>query len=183
MRVKTIALAAASIASAVIAFSGADIFNIRPASAEQAQKPQGSAVSSPAPAPSPEEVEKGLLAAVNRKERELVAREEELVRKEERLNAVKADIEQRITELKKVHEDIAQLVKKIDEINDERVKRIVKIYESMNPEDAASRIEKLDDDMAVMILASMSERKAAKVLSFVNVTKSAKLSQSLRVKN
>lgn len=180
MRIRIIALLGASAAAVLIALSGTEIFDMRPAFAE-AQKPLQAAPQ--AQVAQPDDAEKGLLAALNRKERELAAREEEVVRKEERLNIIKADIEQRISELKKVQENISQLVKKIDEINDERIKRIVKIYESMNPEEAASRIEKLDEEMAVMILASMSERRAAKVLSFVNVAKSAKLSQSLRVKN
>lgn len=182
MKIKLVALLAIGAASAFMAFSGTDVFDLRMAFAEQAQRP---AVEAPKPSPAalPNEVEKGLLASLHAKEKELLAREEEIIRKEERLNTIKADIEQRIAELKKTHEDIALLVKKIDEINDQRVKRIVKIYESMNPEEAASRIEKLDEDMAVMILASMSERKAAKVLSFVDVSKSAKLSQSLRIKN
>lgn len=179
MRIKIIAVLSITVAAVLVAFIGNDIFDARLALAEP-QKPNEAQAPKPAP---PADVEKGLLAALAGKEKELALREEELVRKEERLNVIKTDIEQRIAELKKVHENIAQLVRKIDEINDERVKRIVKIYEAMNPEEAASRIEKLDQDMAVMILASMSERKAAKVLSFVDVAKSAKLSQSLRVKD
>jgi flagellar motility protein MotE (MotC chaperone) len=180
MRIRLIAPLAA-VVCAIMALTGSYLLDIRPVFAEQAQKP--AEASPPAVSASPMEAEKGLLAALNRKEKELLAREEDVVRKEERLNIVKADIEQRLTELKREHEEIAALVKKIDEINDQRVKRIVKIYESMNPEEAASRIEKLDEQMAVMILASMSERKAAKVMSFIDVSKSAKLSQSLRIKN
>lgn len=179
MRIKLIASLAAG-ACALVALSGLELIDIRPVFAEQSQKTEVSPV---ATASSGADVEKGILAVLNRKEKELQAREEDLVRNEERLNIVKADIEQRIAELKREHEEIAALVKKIDEINDQRNKKIVKIYESMNPEEAASRIEKLDEEMAVMILASMSERKAAKVLSFVDVSKSAKLSQSLRIKN
>jgi flagellar motility protein MotE (MotC chaperone) len=180
MRIKLIASLAAG-ACALAALFGLDLLNIRPVFAEQAQKAE--AVAPSAAAFSPADAEKGILAALNRKEKELQSREEDLARNEERLNIVKADIEQRIAELKREHDEIAALVKKIDEINDQRNKKIVKIYESMNPEEAASRIEKLDEEMAVMILASMSERKAAKVLSFVDVSKSAKLSQSLRIKN
>lgn len=179
MRIKLIASLAAA-TCALVAFSGLDLIDIRPVFAEQAQKVEAAPTVA---ASSGADAEKGILAALNRKEKELQAREQDLVRNEERLNIVKADIEQRITELKREHGEIAALVKKIDEINDQRIKKIVKIYESMSPEEAASRIEKLDEEMAVMILASMSERKAAKVLSFIDVSKSAKLSQSLRVKN
>lgn len=130
----------------------------------------------------PEDREKGMLAALNRREEELNAREAELDAKEERLSIVKQDIEARLVEVKKVHEGIEAQVKKINEINDERIKKIVKIYGSMAPEEAASRIEKLDEEMAVMIIASMSEKKAAKILGLVDIGKSVKLSKSLKVK-
>ncbi|MBI5643101.1 MAG: hypothetical protein HY954_06470 [Deltaproteobacteria bacterium] len=129
------------------------------------------------------EDDKSVLAAILRRQKELEVREEELKTREERLLTIKSDIEARISELNQVHGKIEAVVKKIDEINDVRVKKLVKIYESMNPEEAASRIEKLDEDMAVMILASVSEKKAAKILGFVDVGKSVKLSQSLKVKN
>ncbi len=176
MRIKT-AAALAAFAVSLAVFIGPGILETGPVFAEQ--KEAGTqAAALPAG-----EAEKGMLAVLNRKEKELKEREEELVRNEERLNIVKADIDSRLSELKAEHEKIAALVRKIDEINDQRVRKIVKIYESMGPEEAASRIEKLDEDMAVMILAAMSERKAAKVLSFVDVSRSARLSQSLRVKN
>ena len=181
MRIKLIA-SITVLACALVALSGLDLFDIRPAHAEKAQKTDGAAPT-PSAGAAPEDAEKGLLAVLNRKEKELRSREEDLERNEERLNIVKADIDRRIAELKRVHEEIAAFVKKIDEVNDQRVRKIVKIYESMNPEEAASRMEKLDEEMAVMILATMSERKAAKVLSFVGVAKSAKLSQALRIKN
>lgn len=133
-------------------------------------------------APAPETAEKGLLAAINRKEQEIVEREGELLKKEERLNVIKRDIEARLAELKKVHQDIESLVNKINEADDERVKKIVKIYESMSPEEAASRIEGLDKDMAVMILSAMSERKAAKIFGLVDVKKSVELSKDFRIK-
>ena len=179
MKIKILASLMAGL-SVIAVLSWLYILDIRPVFAEQAQNAAETAPVASAPALV---TEKGILAVLSRKEKELQAREEELARNEERLNIVKADIEKRLGELKAEHEEIAALVKKIDEINDQRNKKIVKIYESMNPEEAASRLEKLEEEMAVMILASMSERKAAKVLSFVDISKSAKLSQSLRVKN
>lgn len=176
MRIRIVAGLAAFAASLVV-FIGLDIFEMGPVFAEQ------NAAETQPVARTSGEAEKGMLAVLNRKEKELKEREEELARSEERLSAVKSDIEARLAELKSEHEKIAALVRKIDEINDQRIRKIVKIYESMGPEEAADRLEKLDEDMAVMILAAMSERKAAKVLSFVDVSRSARLSQSLRVKN
>ncbi len=126
--------------------------------------------------------EKGLLAAINRKEQEVIEREGEVTRKEERLNAIKRDIESRLAELRKVHQEIESLVKKINEADDERTRKIVKIYESMSPEEAASRIEGLDKEMSVMILSAMNEKKAAKILGLVDVKRSVELSKDFRIK-
>lgn len=124
--------------------------------------------------------ERSMLAAIERRERELNEREEAVRLKEERLNALKADIDRKIGELARMHSTIELTVKKIDTENEERVKRIVKIYESMSPEEVAERVEKLSEHIAVMLLSHMSEKKAAKVLGLVNVDKSVRLTQLLK---
>lgn len=128
------------------------------------------------------EDEKGLLAAINRRQKELDAREEDIKVKEERLQAVRKDIEAKIEELKKVRVEIEAFAGKIDAADSDRVKRLVKIYESMNPEEAAPRIEKLETNTAVTILSGMSEKKAAKIFELMKVEKSVALSQALKIK-
>ncbi|MCR4286764.1 MAG: hypothetical protein NUW09_01990, partial [Deltaproteobacteria bacterium] len=85
-------------------------------------------------------------------------------------------------EFAKLKEAIETFVKKLGEAEAERTKKIVKIYESMPTEDVASRIEKLDEGMAVTLLASMSEKKAAKILAMVNVDKAVRLTERLRIR-
>jgi len=128
------------------------------------------------------EKEKGLLEAIARRREELDAREEELRARRERIEALEEDVEGRIDELRKIHDSIEAFVKKIDEVNESRIKRIVKIYESMKPAEAARRMEKLDEDMAVMILATMKEKKAAKILALVELDRSVRLSQLLKLR-
>lgn len=130
-----------------------------------------------------DEKDKGLIAAVLRRQKELDAREEEIKVREERLLSIKKDVDAKIAELNKAEGRIEAFVKKIDEVNEDRIKKVVKIYEAMTPEEAASRIEKLDERTAVMILSSMSDKKAAKVLGLMEVGKSVRLSQSFKVKN
>lgn len=124
--------------------------------------------------------ERSLMAAINRKEKELDAREESLRSSEARLDAIRADIEARTAELRKVHKDIEAMVMRINEAHEEKIRRIVKIYETMNPEEAAPRIEGLEKEMAVMILSTMNAKKAAKILEFVDVQKSVELSRMFR---
>lgn len=175
-RILVPALAGALLASAVILgwHGGAAPLALADQAAEG--RPPGQ------PEPFVSGTERSLLAAVNRKEKELEAREEGLRTKEARLDAIRADIEARTAELRKVHEGIESMVRKINEAREERIRKIVKIYETMNPEEAAPRIEGLDKDMAVMILSTMNEKKAAKILEFVNVEKSVELSRMFRSK-
>lgn len=128
------------------------------------------------------EHEKGLLAAISRRQQELDIREEELKAREARLASIKTDLDARAGELKKTHADIEASLKKLDEAGTDRAKRLVKIFESMGPEDAAPRLEKLDQDIAVMILATISEKKAAKILAFIEPVRAARLSQAIRLK-
>lgn len=128
------------------------------------------------------EHEKGLLAAIARRQHELDIREEEIKAREARLASVKTDLDARAAELKKTHADIEASLKKLDEAGTDRAKRLVKIYESMGPEDAAPRLEKLEHDIAVMILATVSEKKAAKILAFIEPARAARLSQAIRLR-
>lgn len=126
--------------------------------------------------------EKSLISALMRRQRELDAREQELKVKEARLLSIEKDIETRIDELNGVRDRIEGFVKKIDAVNEDRVRKIVKIYDLMKPEEAALRLEKLNEDMAVMVLSSLNEKKTAKILAVMDVNKSVRLSQAIKVK-
>lgn len=128
------------------------------------------------------EDEKGLLASIKRRQKELDDREEELKAREERLEIVKKDIDARIRELEKVRSEIEAFAGKLDAADNDSVKRLVKIYETMNPEEAAPRLEKLDTKLAVQILSTMREKNAARILEFVKVERSVALSQLLKFK-
>ena len=123
-----------------------------------------------------------LIKAIQRRELELDEREEALRLREEKLLALKRDIEAKLAELRSLKEDIESALNRIEGIEKKRLNRIVKIYEAMPPEDAAIRIERLDEDMAVRILSVMKEKKAGEILALVGLEKSVKLSQLLNKK-
>lgn len=127
--------------------------------------------------------EMDLLESIARRQKELDEREAALQASEERLNAIKKDIDKRLEELNRVHDRIEAFSAKIDDATGERMKKLARIYVSMSPEDAASRLEKLDEKTAVMILANVKEKSAAKILSFVNVQKAVRLSQLLKIED
>ncbi|MFQ5427399.1 MAG: MotE family protein [Thermodesulfobacteriota bacterium] len=128
----------------------------------------------------PPSTEKGLILAIERKDKELRLREDELNEKMTRLAGVKGDIQTRIAELKDLVKELKTVKGKIDAFNNAKARRLVKIYENMAPQSAAARIERLDDAMAASILGSMREKIAGKILGFINVDKSVKISRVLK---
>ncbi len=126
--------------------------------------------------------ERSMIEAIKRREGELDAKEEDLRLTEERLNSLKSDLSAKIAELNKKQAKYELVVQLVEEAQSERVKKTVKIYESMAPAEAAPRLEKLDDKMAVQILSKMNAKKAGRILGLVELEKAVKLTHMLKIK-
>lgn len=105
---------------------------------------------------------------------------------EERLRILQEDLAKKTEELKKLKEEIDAKIKRQEELKaeiaraqEERYQRLAKIYEQMPPEEAATRLEKLDDETAVNLILAIKPRQAAKILANVNPEKAAILSKLL----
>lgn len=105
---------------------------------------------------------------------------------EERARIIQQDIEKKLEELKKLREEINQKIKEQEEIKaqlekakSENFQKLAKIYESMPPEEAALRLEKLDDETATTLILAIKPRQAAKILANVNPDKAAVISKRI----
>ena len=125
------------------------------------------------------DTERSMLEAMKRRESELNDREEDLKKYEQRLAVVNTELDQRMKELAVTKEVVDKILAKLKRAEKSRTQRVVKIYESMGPEEAAARIEKLDAATAVMILSTMKEKKARAVLGLVSVDKAVRYSQMM----
>ncbi len=128
------------------------------------------------------EKEVSMLAAIKRREAELDDRGDKLQEEGERLVLLRNDIEKRISELNKVSSELAVIAEKVDMAKSARIKKTIKIYESMAPEEAAVRVERLKESMAVIILGNMNAKKAGAILGLVEVNKAVKLTHLLKIK-
>jgi flagellar motility protein MotE (MotC chaperone) len=107
---------------------------------------------------------------------------------EERLRIMQEDLSKKIEELKKLREEINTKIKEQEEIKaqvekakSENFQRLAKIYESMPPEEAAARLERLDDDTATVLLLAIKPRQAAKILANVNPEKAVTISKRIAI--
>jgi len=121
-------------------------------SAQQESKKQGEAPSAVAPAQSLEE---------------------------ERLSILKADIQKEMAELRKLKEETDATRKAMEKGRQDRLLAVAKMYEVMPAEDAARRIERLDDESALQLLQSLKPKVAGKILAQVEPEKAANLSKKL----
>ena len=63
---------------------------------------------------------------------------------------------------------------------DPSLTHLTKVYEAMDPEEAALRIEKMKEGLALDLLARLKGKKAAGVLANVRPEKAARLTEGLR---
>lgn len=107
---------------------------------------------------------------------------------EERLKIIQQDLTKKSEELKRLRDEISAKIKQQEALKEqleraqrENYQRLAKIYESMPPEEAAARIEKLDDDTATTLILAIKPRQAAKILANLNPEKAAVISKRIVV--
>ncbi|MCL4456268.1 MAG: hypothetical protein M1147_11145 [Nitrospirae bacterium] len=102
---------------------------------------------------------------------------------EERMNILKSDIQKEIEQLKKLKQEIENAQKALDDKTKEKLTQIAKIYEAMPAEEAARKLEKLDDDIAVIILIALKPKNAGKILAQMEADKAAAISKKILIKS
>ena len=114
-----------------------------------------------------------LLEMIERKNRDLKKREEELLLKEKNLEALEKKV---LSDLQKIEEALARSEEMVGikkDLIEKNVKALVKAYSNMKPVQAAALLEEMDESIAIIIISRMKSRVAGKVLGAMN-TKIAK---------
>lgn len=101
---------------------------------------------------------------------------------EERLTILRADIKKEIERLEKLKREIEEAQKALDVKVQEGLLKVAKMYESMPAEEAARKLEKLDEDVAVIILNSLKPKIAGKILAQMENDKAASISKKILIK-
>ena len=129
------------------------------------------------PAVSPETFR--MIEIIENKNREIKKKEEELRLKEVRLEALEAKI---LKDLKKIEKSISESKEQMgaqDAKTKANVNSLIKVYSSMKPEEAASLVEAIDEELALSIVSGMKSKIAGQVLSKLNVKVAKRISEKL----
>ena len=122
-----------------------------------------------------------LLKTLQERQQRLVKREQWLTQREKQLQQQMRHFEERLTKLATLRKEIEALLQEKEAFEEKRFEHLVKVYEGMKPQEAASLLQRLQEDTAVRLLYRMREKKAGQILSFVKPEIAAKLSERLAV--
>jgi len=119
------------------------------------------------------------LSKLKERQAALDLREAELNQLEEELQKQKVEIGKRIEELTKIREEIASKLEDRVQADEGKVKKLVDLYSSMKPKQAAKIIESVNRDLAVEVLANMKKKSAADIMNVMDEKVARELSERL----
>ena len=115
---------------------------------------------------------------VSRRE-QLAEREGQLDLRENLLQVAQQRVEEKINELKIVEARIQSLLDQHDEQQESKLQSLVKMYQTMKPNDAARIFQTLDMDILIDVVERMSERRMVPVLATMESEKTKSVTVEL----
>jgi flagellar motility protein MotE (MotC chaperone) len=136
---------------------------------------------------------KVVLRGLEDKKTKIDKEQESLVQAKKELEVFEEQIDEKLENLKvlkkQIKEDIALLVKKKTQQEEEKesayekkVNRLVKMYAGMRPKKAALIVDEMKLEVAQEIFLRMREAPASQILSYVDSSRAAKISERLVLK-
>ncbi len=125
------------------------------------------------------QTELDLLQNLSKRRDELEQRGRDLDMKEKVLDASEKRISDKIGEMKTLQAELSKVLTQYNEKQDTQLKSLVKIYESMKPEEAANIFNEMEMPILLDVIGRMSERKVALVLANMSPKKAKDVTQEL----
>ena len=110
------------------------------------------------------ETERQILLSLMERKRQLDERELLLNQREEQLRALRDNIQHQIAELNRLQKKIEASMEAKKTQDAENLKKVVSLYNGMDPKSAAQKLQSLETGVAVKILMAMTQRKASALL-------------------
>lgn len=114
-------------------------------------------------------------------EREAAIRERErrVAEAEARLTAMRDEITALIAKNEALRTELAERAQAVGQAENERLVRLIKVYEAMEPEEAAAILDGMAEPVALQVFGGMKDRAAAGIMGFMPKAKAARLGEHL----
>ena len=146
---------------------------------QAAREPPSPAASLSAPAPAPSPAERQLLLDLRKRSAALDARAAALDAREDLLKAAEKRLAQRVSELQTLEHKLSDADASRGKAEDANWQALVKLYENMRPQDAATIFDGLAMPVLLEVVHRMNERKAALILAAMQPEKARILTTQL----
>ncbi len=103
----------------------------------------------------------------------------EVIKREDQLKIVEERIQQQLKELKRIQGEISGLIDKHDQQEEKKFMLMVKIYETMKPDQAAQIFNTLPEERVLGLLNRMKESKSAPILASMNPSQASHITDQL----
>ncbi len=120
-----------------------------------------------------------MMEMIERKNRELKERDEQMTLREKNLQALEAKIK---SDLKKIEVALARSEEQVGikrDLIEKNVNNLVKVYSAMKSAEAARLLENLDEGVAVQIVSRMKSKTAGSVLGKMNTAVAKRISEKI----
>jgi flagellar motility protein MotE (MotC chaperone) len=118
--------------------------------------------------------------AMEKQKADLQAEQKRSTEERERMGMVQQELEKTRNDLAEERKKLEKLVGQSDELDKKRIKQLAKVYSAMRPEEAATIMETLEDNLVINILGSMGDdRQKAKILSLISKEKATRISKKI----
>jgi flagellar motility protein MotE (MotC chaperone) len=152
--------------------------------ADSAHSQEKTPAAAPAPAqPAAPPAEKILLASPEEFKSYLDAEKQAIAREREALLALRTQVRQEVEKLQSLQRQIDEKFAKEDAGQDERIKKMVKIFSTMRPDEVGPLLARLDEDLAIRVLFDMKPKTQADLLARMPPDKAAAISKKIMSKD
>lgn len=118
-----------------------------------------------------------LFSTLEDRKKALDHREEELNQLQVELEKQRDELQAKLKRLEDLRKNISTKLEEQVDQDEEKVKKLVDVYSNMKPTQAAKIMEKLDEGLAIKILARMKKKSAAAILNLLEPEKGRRLSE------
>lgn len=123
--------------------------------------------------------EVAVLQRLSERRRELDERQSRVDERERLLAAMETRIDDKIAQLRSIQTEIESLLGKVSDAQESEYQRLVRIYEAMEPEDAARIFQGLDLPVLMQVMERMKERRTAPILAQMDPVRAREVTTEL----
>jgi flagellar motility protein MotE (MotC chaperone) len=118
-----------------------------------------------------------LFSSLEERKRQLDQREKSLKQLEQELIKQRDQLQAKVKKLESLRSGISEKLEQQVAQDEEKVNKLVAVYSSMKPAQAAKVIEKIDETLAIKVIARMKKKSAAEILNLLEPEKAKRISE------